>query len=332
MQRVPGAMPTPTRRRAPGLFGADPRSESSEAPEPLWRFLAPRYWRSWLLVIWLRAVVLLPWRWSLALHKRIGRMAGARSRKHARIVSENLKRCFPDLSEQERESIARDFHANMGAVLAEMAMAWFASPKRIRALCEVEGVENLERALEQGKGVILSTGHFTCLEICTPMLKDYVPRYTILYNKRRSRLLSEFQRRYRERYAHEAYTKENVRAIVRSLRGNAAIWYAADEAYLGKSAVLVPFFGEPAMTSTATSRLARISGAAVVPLSFHRKADGSGYLIELGRPLDKFPSGDTVADTRRLVELLEESIRAHPAQYFWNQKRFRGRPASVADA
>jgi KDO2-lipid IV(A) lauroyltransferase len=211
----------------------------------------------------------------------------------------------------------------MGAMVTELALAWFRTPQQLEGLFEIEGSQHLARALERGNGVILSAGHFTPVELCTIAVKRYAPHYTLIYNQRRSRLLSEYQRRCRERYSDESYPKRNVRALLRSLKRNAVVWYAADEAHTGKSAIMLPFFGEPALTNTALPRLARISGAAVVPLFYRRKDDDSGYLIRFGPMLDDFPSDDIVADTRRLTELLEASIRECPAQYFWGQKRFR---------
>ena len=240
-----------------------------------------------------------------------------------KLVRSNLELCFPELSSRERDEIAADFSANMGAFIAEIAMGWFASEKRLRTLVEVDGIEHLERALAKGKGVILAAGHFTPFEICGPVIKDYVPRYTLVYNKRRSRLLNEIQRRRRERYADDTYPKGAVRAVVRSLRNNGAVWFAADESFSEQSAAQVEFFGAPVLMSTATARLARLSGAAVVPLHFRRKPDESGYIIEFEPALEDFPTDDVVRDTKRMVSILESAIRKCPAQYFWSQRRFR---------
>lgn len=243
-----------------------------------------------------------------------------------KLVRQNLAVCFPELSERERDDLASDFCANMGAFVAEIAMAWFASDARLRKLVEVEGAEHLEAAHANGNGVILAAGHFTPIEICTPIIKDYVSWYTLVYNKRRSQLLSEFQRRRRVRYADESYPKGQVRAILASLKRNGTVWFAADESYVERSAVTVDFFGVPTLMSTATSRLARLSGAAVVPLYYRRKADESGYLVRFEPALENFPTDDVLADTRRLVSILENSIRECPAQYFWTQRRFRREP------
>ncbi|HUF71780.1 MAG TPA: lysophospholipid acyltransferase family protein [Gammaproteobacteria bacterium] len=319
----------PRQRRSSGFFGGDARSDSSDVAVSLWKFWGPRYWRVWLFIAWLRIVACLPWRQSIALHKWLGRQLGARSRSRMKLVRSNLELCFPELSSRERDEIAADFAANMGAVVAEIAMAWFASGKRLRTLVEVEGIEHLERALAKGKGVILAAGHFTPFEICGPVIKDYVPRYTLVYNKRRSRLLNEIQRRRRERYADETYPKGAVRAIVRSLRNNGAVWFAADESFSEQSAARIEFFGAPVLMSTATARLARLSGAEVVPLHFRRRSDESGYIIEFEPALEDFPTDDVVQDTKRMVSILENAIRRCPAQYFWSQRRFREEHASA---
>lgn len=218
----------------------------------------------------------------------------------------------------------------MGAFVAELAMAWFGSHKHLQSMFEVEGIDNLQQALARGKGVILCAGHFTTLEICAVAIKEHVPLFAFMYNKRTSPVLNEYQRRCRVRYTDESFPKQNIRSMLRSLKKNAVVWFAADEAHTGKSAEWLPFFGQPALTNTSLSRFAKISGAAVVPLFFCRKADDSGYLIRFEPLLQDFPSDDIVADTMRQTALLERFIRQCPDQYFWKQKRFRRRTVETS--
>ena len=83
----------------------------------------------------------------------------------------------------------------------------------------------------------------------------------------------------------------------------------------------------PAATITATSRLAALSGAAVVPL-FQRRLPGTGgYRVTLEPALEGFPSGDDAADAERLSRLIEGWVRACPEQYLWTHRRFKTRPA-----
>jgi len=317
------SLPAVEKRRSSGFFGNEARSDSSASPVALTGFLHPRYLRSWCLIAWLRLCAMLPWSLSLALHKRLGGWLGARSRRANRLVMDNLARCFPDRTEAERRALADEFFRNMGAIVAELAAAWYRPQHALEPLFHVEGKEHLEQALGGGRGVILLAGHFTPIEICSVGVRPHVPLYALMHNNRRSRLLSEIQRRRRDRMADHVFDKRNLRALLRCLNDNAAVWFSGDEAHTGKSSALLPFFGEPALTSTALSRLARLSGAAVVPVFYCRHDDDSGYTIRFEPALDGFPSGDEIADTKRLIDVLERHIRECPAQYFWKQRRFR---------
>ena len=105
--------------------------------------------------------------------------------------------------------------------------------------------------------------------------------------------------------------------MMRCLRDNSVVWYASDQSYGGKGSVLLPFFGEPAMTNTATTKLAAISGATVLPYFFRRLPGTQGYRVDIGAPLPGFPSDDAALDARRLFGLLESYIRLAPEQYLW---------------
>ena len=256
---------------------------------PYW---GPRYWPTWVFVLWLRFAAALPWRVAIALHMHLGRVAGALLPGRRRIVRRNLQICFPRLDSQQIEVLTKRQFENVGAFLAEVASTWFGSTERVAHLFRIEGVEHLHAALARGKGVLLFSGHFTTLEICVPVIKSLVPCYAFMFRARSNALLNAFQTRGRRRAAHVALSQQQ-----RARRGatagarNAVVWYAPDQARVN-SGELLPFFGEPAMTSTAASRLARLSGAAVIPLFFRRLPGYSGYLLRFHAPLAGLPSND----------------------------------------
>ena len=291
------------------------------------RCRSPRYWPTWLFDFWLRLTAALPWRVGLALHKVLGRVAGALSRRR-RIVRRNLEVCFPELDARSIKRIVNAHFASVGAFVAELAMAWHGSPRRRSGLYRIEGVEHLRDALARGKGVVLYTGHFTPLEICAPAVKSLVPLYAFMFRPRRNPLMNALQSRGRSSCAHVSVTNDNVRDMLALLARNAVVWYSPDQARID-SGELVPFFSQPAMTSTAPSRLARLSGAAIVPLFYRRLPDDSGYLLRFHAPLDGIPSRDAIADTTRLMAVLEGFVRECPEQYFWIHRKFKNRPGMV---
>jgi KDO2-lipid IV(A) lauroyltransferase len=308
---------------------ADVKVLLDAAPEAVFaRCRGPRYWPMWLFAFWLWLTARLPWRAAIGLHKALGRALGALSRRTQRVVRRNLELCFPELDARGIRRIARDNAANVGAFLAELAFAWSGAPERRAKLFRFEGLEHLQAALAKGRGVLLYSGHFTPIEICAPMLKSQVPLYAFMFKPRRNPLLNAFQNRGRGNYAHVSVTSDDIREMLALLARNAVVWYSPDQARVD-SGELVPFFGQLAMTSTAPSRLARLSGAAVVPLFYRRLPDDSGYLLRFHAPLTDFPSRDAIADTARLTAVLEGFIRECPEQYFWTHRKFKDRPGAV---
>lgn len=262
----------------------------------------------------------------LSAHALLGRLLYAIPMRARSIVRRNIQLSFPELSDAEVSRMAARHFAALTSSFAETAVAWCASDKHIAGRFEVVGLEHVQKALAAGKGAILFTGHFTGLEICGRPLRQQLPRFACMYSHRSNALMDEIQRRGRMRCAHESIPSDRIRALLGALKRNFAVWYAPDQASHNASACLVPFFAEPAMMTTATSRLARISGAPLLPFSYHRVAGTSRYRLEIHPPLENFPSDDEEADTRRLAKWLETLVREAPEQYLWIQKKFRGRP------
>jgi KDO2-lipid IV(A) lauroyltransferase len=86
---------------------------------------------------------------------------------------------------------------------------------------------------------------------------------------------------------------------------------------------MVKLFGIPAATNTATSRIAGMTKALVLPYFFER-LPGGGYKGTIHPPLADFPTDDAVADTERFNRIVEAEVRRMPAQYLWIHRRFKG--------
>jgi len=133
-------------------------------------------------------------------------------------------------------------------------------------------------------------------------------------------------RRHRERVASIAVHFDDLKGLIRALRSGHAIWYAPDQGKRSPGSEILPFFGVPAITNTATSKIARMTGAAVIPYFARREPDGS-YLLTIHPPLADFPGADLSADAIRINRLIEDNIRLAPEQYFWVHRRFKARGA-----
>jgi Kdo2-lipid IVA lauroyltransferase/acyltransferase len=294
------------------------------------KFAPLRYVVAWLGYVWMRLVVWLPFRGQMALGRALGRAAFSLLHARRTIAARNIDTCLPDLSGAERARILALHFESLGLSIVEMAMGWFGNPEAVRARIDVEGAEHLAAALAKGRGVILFSAHFTTFEFFWPALAPLCTTLCGMYKWQRNPVMNRMMNRGRGRHFDALFAKDNVREMLRRLRDNAVVWYASDQSYGGKGSVLIPFFAEPAMTNTAIGRIARTSGAVVLPY-FCRRLPTDRYVMTIGAPLPGLPSGDEVADTRELMKLLEDYIRLCPEQYWWIHQRFKGRPAPLPD-
>jgi len=294
-------------------------------------FLHPRFWLLWLGLGLLWLLVQLPYAALLRLGRLLGalmyRVAGARRR----IARRNLELCFPRLDEAARERLLKDNFASTGIAFFEMAMSWWWPRARLQRLAHIEGLEHLQAAQAEGRGVILMALHFTTLEIGAALLGQ---RHTIdgMYREHKNPLFDYIQRRGRERHNLDASAieREDVRGMLKVLRAGRAIWYAPDQDYGRKQSLFVPLFGIPAATVTATTKFARLGRALVLPFTQERLADGSGYRLVIHPPLADFPGESEEADCLRINRWVEQVVSATPEQYLWAHRRFKTRPEGEA--
>ncbi|WP_435103418.1 LpxL/LpxP family Kdo(2)-lipid IV(A) lauroyl/palmitoleoyl acyltransferase [Arhodomonas sp. AD133] len=289
------------------------------------KLLAPRYWLTWLGIGVLWGAARLPYRWGMAVGDVLGWLAWYLIPYRRHIVDTNLRLCFPEWSSAERDTLARRNFRRTGRGLVELALAWWAPERRIARLGHVEGVEHVHRALAEGRGVILVSAHFIPLDISGRILAREFP-FQVIYRQNRNAVIEHFMGESRRRHLEHAFDRRDMRALVRALRARRVVWYPPDQDYGRRHAVFAPFFGVPAATITMTSRLARLSGAAVIPCYGLAREDGAGYVVKLGAPLEGFPSGDDLADATRLNASLEAEVRRYPDQYYWVHRRFKTRP------
>jgi len=278
----------------------------------------------------LRLSCFLPYRGQLATAKAIGRIMHSIGAERRAIARRNIELCFPNLSAAERDALALRHFEALGASLAEMALGRWASDKKLLAITRIEGVEHIQAPASKGIGVILLSAHFTALEISGRVLSLNSPPFDAVYRRNDNELITEILRTGRERSARRTIEKNDIKSMVRSLREGTPVWYAPDQSYNRKQSALLPFFGVPAMTNTATGTLAKLGNAVAVPFFPRRLPDG-GYLLTILPQLENFPCDDPVTDTQQYLDLLEQQIRKCPEQYYWVHRKFKNRPESLPD-
>jgi KDO2-lipid IV(A) lauroyltransferase len=292
-------------------------------------FFTPKYWLTWSGIGILRILELLPYATQRFVGSRIGWLIRQLPLAYIRIARRNIELCFPRLSPTEQTDLLERHCESLGIGLCEIATTWWSSDARVRKLAQVEGIEHLAAALAKGRGVILVGGHFTTIEIATRILGTVVP-LNVVYRPTKNALLARVMCKGFSRHGHPI-AHDDIRSMIRALRHNEAVWYAPDQSYRNKGAVMANFFAIPAATSTATSRLARISGAAVLTYFPERLPGDAGYRVQIGPELQDFPGDSAMHDVDRFNALLQAQILKVPEQYLWMHRRFKGLSADYPD-
>lgn len=279
-----------------------------------------------LLLACLKLSSKLPYRVQMKMGSLAGPIIYCFARKRRAVAAKNLELCFPDLDIAARRAILRGHFVSLGIALFETSLAYWASDERLRPLLKIDGLHNLQSALSAGRGAILIAAHFTTMELCGRLLGlelDYDAVIRPFSNPR----LDAIVRSGRGRAVRTAVPKKQFRRFLKGLRENRAVLITVDQATTASNRVMAPFFGIAAPTSVNAARIAKKTGAALLPLLWIREADFSGYRVEIGAELTDLPSGDAMADAIRMNALVEQQVRQAPEQYYWIHRRFKTEPS-----
>jgi KDO2-lipid IV(A) lauroyltransferase len=234
----------------------------------------------------------------------------------------NLELAFPELSAAKRQQLNREHFISLGRGLFELGLSWWGNLDRLNRQTTIEGMEHLQAALQRG-GVVLLSAHFTSLELGGRLLAQHFPLH-VIYRPHQNPLIEWYTTQLRTQRYGKAIPRDNIREMIRSLQHGFAVWYAQDQNFNHKNGIFAPFFGVPAATNTATSRLASLGKAQVVP--FFTARTEHGYCLRCLPALENFPSDSALADATLINHLIEQQVREFPAHYLWTHRRYKDRP------
>lgn len=289
------------------------------------RFYSPKYWPTHFGLLLLRFIALLPGSSRRRLGRGLGWLMAKLAKRRERIARINLSLCFPSLNEQALTDLVEENMKATGCGLIETASCWYSDLNEQQAGTEIIGKEHLDAALAKGKGVILLSFHMTSLEMGGCLLGAHYD-FLAMYKPAKDPLFDKAMSKGRLRHLKGLLDRNNVRGTIKALKKNEIVWYAADQNYGGKTKVFVPFFDIQTSTITATTKLAAMTGAAVVPFTQRRLDAADSYQLTIFPAFENFPDIDETTDATRINHFLEQYLKEYPVDYMWLHQRFRHRP------
>jgi len=280
----------------------------------------------------LRALAALPWRYSQQLGAALGWLMFKLPNQSREVARINLSKCFPELSESERNDLLRRSLMDTGRWLTESAHAWLRpAAHSLEQIREVQGLEVLQQALASGKGVVGITSHLGNWEVlnhfycnqCSPV---------VFYRPAKIEALDKLLKKQRVQLGNQAApsTLEGIRLILKTVRNGGAVGIPADPEPTESAGFFVPFLQAKALTSKFVPSMLTGGKALGVFLHALRLPDGAGFKVILEAAPKAMYSEDLEQATAAMSEVLASYVRRYPSQYMWTMKRFKKRPQSEA--
>ena len=279
--------------------------------------------RAGLALVWL--LHFLPLGVLAKLGEWIGMLLFVLGHERREVARTNLRLCFPQWSEDKRETVLRSHFRAFGRNLLEHGILWWSSRERIEKLVRIEGLENWQAVRNQP--VIWLAPHFVGLDMGGVRITSEYPLVS-MYSRQKNSLVNGLLLHGRTRFGTSILVsrQEGVRPIINALREGVPFYYLPDMDFGPRDSLFVPFFGVLAATIPGLSRLARMTGAKVVPCVTRQLPGAAGYVLRFYPAWEDFPGDSVEADTRRMNAFIEERVLEIPEQYFWLHKRFKTRP------
>lgn len=241
-----------------------------------------------------------------------------------RVTLRNLELCFPELSVAERTRLAKKNFRVLLRSFLDRAYTFHGPQELLEKTVTLKGAHFIDEVLD--RPIILFMPHFAGIETGSARI---VMRYktVIIYKKKKKNLVIENWRnagRTRFNDPKTIPTQAGIRAFIRAMKPGIPVFYLPDIDGGRRHSIFVDFFGIPAATITSLPRLAKITGAAVIPVIVEQTE--TGYVTHIHKHWENFPTDDIVADTTRMNRFIENEIRKKPESYYWFLRRFRTRP------
>lgn len=231
----------------------------------------------------------------------------------------NVIRALPELSRAEAHQIVRVAFRSYGQFVLEML-------RGVDSPAGFEAGHHLAEALAKGRGVVVVTAHLGNFERLVALSETFGAPVHVVTRRFRSPTAQQNWRRLRAGGARLLEAGRSGRAAVAALRAGGIVGYVLDQHDAGRRALWLPFFGIPAATSPDAARLARLTGAALVPM--FTWWDGARHRVWVEPAVE--PGPDDAETTRRCLARVEAAVRAHPEQWLWIHRRWKTPPDAQA--
>ncbi len=252
-----------------------------------------------------------------------------------RVGLKNLGLAYPGWTEERRQRVLKLVYRNLGWLLAEFCLLGGYSAQQASEFIEYEGLEHYLAAREQGKGVLVLTGHLGAWELSSFYHSLMGYPMGLVIRRLDNPLVDAFVNRIRCLHGNRVIHKDDfARGLISAMRAGETVGILMDTNMTPPQGVFVPYFGVEACTASGLARVALKTDAAVLPGFLLWDEERQKYVLRFGKQMELIRTGDGDADilanTAAFTAVIERYVRAHPEQWLWMHRRWKTRPAGEA--
>lgn len=265
----------------------------------------------------------------------LGMLMYCLSSRYRNVALKNLRTVYGrEKSEAEIRSIAKDVFRHFARAAVEFFYLLSLTKDQISAMIDIDGRENLDSVLAEGKGCIILTAHYGNWELLARKLAILGYKVNVIARDSDDPGMTGITTRIRENAGYRVFDRDQpIIGAFRALRNNEILGILPDQN--DSDGIFVDFFGRPSKTAVGTAVLSLKSGAPIVPM-FAPRVKGGRYLATAYPRIEFTPSGDQEKDVHDLTTLvntaIEREIRSNPSQWLWLHDRWKLSPALQGDS
>ncbi len=274
----------------------------------------------------LHLINLLPVRLAGALGAGLGRAAWLLDARHRRIAERNLARIYPRETAARRRRIARESFAELGRAAFEFPAVMLRKREQLLRHVHVSGLEAVQGALAEGRGVIINACHHSNWELGGLALSmlGLAPCH-VIYRPLNQRGPDALLKEARERFGAVHHSRrDGLRWLPKALRAGETIAVMVDQHQ--STGEPIPFWGHEACSTTLPAVFGRKYRVPQFGVALMRHGRAFRFTlrfwpIELPEPLP-----DREADIRQCMIAITDSFKPvideRPELWLWIHRRW----------
>ncbi len=242
-----------------------------------------------------------------------------------KVIQDNLQQSFPEKTETERQKIASQSYRHLGYRIVETIKCFTISAKEVQHRVQITNPEMISDCYAANRHVVLMVGHIASWEYGGYKASLFYPYKTcavvsLVSNKYFNNLIQKSRGKFGMHLIMQRDSKEFFAMQPKQLTMSILI---SDQSPSNlKTACWTNFMHRQTAFFTGAERYARLQNCVVIYPKIVQTEVGK-YQAELIKITDSPNDLPEFGVTKKYVEILEEHIRQHPADWLWSHKRWK---------